>query len=355
MIISVLLAALSLPGVSSAQGPKPGDTAMYPPSTGPYKVGVTMRQWVAENRNDGTTVTVWIWYPAKVDDKAVAAPYLIDDVSRVKFKASLEQLGWGPDIDILMKQLESLSLGAFQDAAISEAQVTYPVVIYSNGLGYPLNQAHQIRELASHGYIIVDINHFYKGALRFPDIEEIGPLANDIVFVLDQLEKLNRGEIKDNLVGHFDLAHIGVTGWSVGGGVVYRASVQDDRIKAGFSEDGPVLVSSKPDDRPWLFIEVDNNPLMMYTKSEQPVYLLQIAGFVHMSLGDIALWSGARKTDRYFSGEMTGNRAVQILNAYLVAFFDQYLRGSQQPLLAGPSTDFPEVTITSRNTRSAMN
>jgi hypothetical protein len=68
------------------------------------------------------------------------------------------------------------------------------------------NQAHQIRELASHGYIIVDINHFYEDAFRLPDMSSIGPFADDIIFVLDQLEKLNRGEIKDNLVGHLDLS-----------------------------------------------------------------------------------------------------------------------------------------------------
>jgi hypothetical protein len=138
------------------------------------------------------------------------------------------------------------------------------------------------------------------------------------------------------------------------GGVVYQASLLDERIKAGISEDGVSLGANEPDDRPWLFIQAQYDPLQAYTKSEQPVYLLRITGFVHMSLGDIALWSGVRKTGRYFSGDMTGNRAVQILNSYLVAFFDEYLKGIKQPLLDGPSPDFPEVTLKSRNTRSAM-
>ena len=38
-------------------------------------------------------------------------------------------------------------------------------------------------------------------------------------------------------------------------------------------------------------------------------------------------------------------RAVQVVNAYLLAFFDEHLKGEQSPLLDGPSPDYPEVSI----------
>ena len=38
-------------------------------------------------------------------------------------------------------------------------------------------------------------------------------------------------------------------------------------------------------------------------------------------------------------------RGLTILNAYIVAFFDRYLKGEEQPLLQGPSADYPEVEI----------
>ena len=48
-------------------------------------------------------------------------------------------------------------------------------------------------------------------------------------------------------------------------------------------------------------------------------------------------------------GEIDGLRALQITNAYTLAFFDRYLRDRPSPLLAGPSPDHPEVEFESRN------
>ncbi|HEY2491792.1 MAG TPA: hypothetical protein VGI33_02540 [Paenibacillus sp.] len=35
---------------------------------------------------------------------------------------------------------------------------------------------------------------------------------------------------------------------------------------------------------------------------------------------------------------------IDITRSYVRAFFDQYLKGEQQPLLDGPSPQFPEAT-----------
>ena len=50
----------------------------------------------------------------------------------------------------------------------------------------------------------------------------------------------------------------------------------------------------------------------------------------------------------FIFGSIDPTRAVAITNAYLVAFFDQYLGGTHEPLLASPSTDYPEVTFAKR-------
>ena len=49
-------------------------------------------------------------------------------------------------------------------------------------------------------------------------------------------------------------------------------------------------------------------------------------------------------------GDATGLEAVEALNAYLLAFFDTYLKGERSPLLDGPSADYPDVRFQSRNT-----
>ena len=48
-------------------------------------------------------------------------------------------------------------------------------------------------------------------------------------------------------------------------------------------------------------------------------------------------------------GSVEPVRAVEIMNAYVLAFFDHTLKGEDEPLLEGASDDYPDVTIASRN------
>ena len=47
---------------------------------------------------------------------------------------------------------------------------------------------------------------------------------------------------------------------------------------------------------------------------------------------------------RYSNIEINAARAITITNAYVLAFFDRYLRGRRQPLLEGNVQKFTEVT-----------
>jgi hypothetical protein len=49
-----------------------------------------------------------------------------------------------------------------------------------------------------------------------------------------------------------------------------------------------------------------------------------------------------------FIGSIQPERGLEITNAYLVAFFDQYLKGSKSGLLQGYSPMYPEVQFDSR-------
>jgi hypothetical protein len=42
-------------------------------------------------------------------------------------------------------------------------------------------------------------------------------------------------------------------------------------------------------------------------------------------------------------GPIDGKRGLHVSNAYTLAFFDTYLKGTGSPLLQGSSTDYPEV------------
>ena len=79
-----------------------------------------------------------------------------------------------------------------------------------------------------------------------------------------------------------------------------------------------------------------------------PAYNLIFDGFGHMDFTDFALYPGISSPDPYLLGTVEGLRAAHVVNAYLLAFFDQYLKGEASPLLSGPSSEFPEVEFEAR-------
>jgi len=80
-----------------------------------------------------------------------------------------------------------------------------------------------------------------------------------------------------------------------------------------------------------------------------PAYNLVFDGFGHMDFTDFTLYPGIASPDPYLIGGVEGSRAAQVINAYLLAFFDQYLKGEASSLLDGPSSDYPEVEFEARN------
>ena len=71
------------------------------------------------------------------------------------------------------------------------------------------------------------------------------------------------------------------------------------------------------------------------------VYLLTVKGAMHNSFSDMPFIA----PERYSNIEINAARALLITNAYILAFFDSYLRGRPQPLLEGNAQMFPEVTL----------
>ena len=44
-------------------------------------------------------------------------------------------------------------------------------------------------------------------------------------------------------------------------------------------------------------------------------------------------------------GTINGTRSINILATYISAFFNMALKGQNEPLLMGPSTAYPEVSL----------
>ena len=338
-------------------------TTNYTPN-GPYQVGVTSRQWIDENReefytddpNDNKTVTVWIWYPADVEENIEPAPYLeepekywaIDDLS----------LQLGTTRAEVEAYMSTLVLSAYQDAPVSTAMTQYPVVVYFDPLsGLPINQSAQVQDLASHGYIVVSILHAYGFDVAFGEQMSVGDASfdysfvnwmdnalPDVSFTIDQLEKLNSEE---QFAQRLDLDNIGLSGYSLGGSIAAMATAEDDRIKAAISQDGlPPDFDFARIHQPYLIFEVDGDFQDAFVQFAGPTYLVTSDQLIHDSFSDDIYWPHNLDLPPEI---VDASRGTQIINAYVIAFFNHYLKGENQVLLQGTSDDYPEVSVESRN------
>jgi dienelactone hydrolase len=165
--------------------------------------------------------------------------------------------------DFAFDHLHLVKTHSKENLGLSVQQPSYPVVLFSHGAGTTMEvQTSQSEDLASHGYIVVAIDHTYVSAATvFPDrivsqkeattnfnipepaeiITQI--MADDSKFVMEQLGEMNEGKINSIFKGKLDLDSIGALGHSVGGAVAYNLAINDNRVKAAIDLDGTVFIT----------------------------------------------------------------------------------------------------------------
>jgi predicted dienelactone hydrolase len=375
-------------GVSSRQ--ITSGEIVLPTPTGRYRVGrasfhridSSRPETFTEDPTDNRQVLFHIWYPAEPAGGTVAA-YVDslpdDEVFRYSFVG----------IERLMKTRSH----AFTGVKVSGARKRYPVIIFSHGLGRV--SAHYtafLENLASHGYVVVGVDSpFFSSALKMPDgriiqnksqryqrrgarEEEAVIQAQDLIFVLNELERMNKSDSDIGLAGRLDLRHVGVFGHSRGGFTAPHACLLDSRFRACLNLDGYPLtpaVMEKGIRQPYMHIEemapwlppptdeqlttsnqtreeankqareAEQQREKTFSKMSSGVYLVTVKGAMHNSFSDMPFVS----PERYSNIEINAERALTITNAYILAFFDRYLRGRRQSLLKAPGPMFPEVTL----------
>ena len=72
-------------------------------------------------------------------------------------------------------------------------------------------------------------------------------------------------------------------------------------------------------------------------------YQIMIRGARHFNFTDNSVFYAPFLKLLGGLGTIDGRRFLAISTAYTAAFFDHALKGQAEPLLAGPSTQFPEV------------
>ncbi|MFQ5408814.1 MAG: alpha/beta hydrolase family protein [Anaerolineales bacterium] len=357
-----------------------------PAATGPYAVGTVTQHLVDSARRETYSgrsdepreLMVQLWYPVEPPAPAAArAPYL--DHIDVIGPALAESVG----LPALFLDHVALSLtDAVLEADVSRAETSYPVVVFSHGWT-SIRSLHTTlaMELASHGYVVVGIDHPYGAAVTvFPDgravfvNEEALPFgapdeefqraantladvwATDVQFVLDTLASANKDDPRFG--GRLDLGHVGMFGHSTGGGSMLEFCARDDRCTALLAMDAwfppvsdAVLSSGIP--QPLLFMHSEvwstavNDALRDRFLAAQTAetYELTIAGTQHYDFTDTGLLTPFAPRLGLRKGPIDAERGLRIVNAYALAFFDSFLKGAPSDLLAGPSAEYPEVDL----------
>ncbi len=254
--LSVLFSGISLTLGILTPVPSP-----YPIS-GPHPVGTREIHLVDPDRvelygEDPTApreLMVQVWYPAapeKSDRRASWMPGIQSAAPAIAEKLDLPSF--------TLDHLKYVNANAFWEAPFLISEEPYPLLIFSHGWeGFKEQNIYQVEELASHGYVVVGINHTY-GAIHtlFPDGRQVAvnhdalpdgvsdqeydrasdilshQWSEDIDLVLDVLTELNQSKEQEWIpAGSLDLDKVGVFGHSTGGGAAVRFCLTDVRCQA---------------------------------------------------------------------------------------------------------------------------
>ena len=375
-------------------------TDTLPKPSGKYFVGVTYLSFVDNNRKElfdnnresNREITIKAWYPS--DTESNHEPYIL----KTEAAFAIEYLQF-PEI------FNRLKTNSSRDVPLSSKENKYPILIFSHGFGEHYSQnSILMEELASHGYIVFSISHHYEckfssypdGRLIYIDMNSLrlqkimqemsnpkamelyqkmfsasndeermqvfvetskiiptglieGPKnwAEDISFFMDQLENMNKEDktFKDKL----SLDRIGVFGMSMGGLASSEISLSDKRIKACVNIDGGIYGAAleKEIQIPTMFL--NSKRFLGYgniftSKSKTDCYSLSVKESDHYNLTDYSLYPVPAV--EFLLGSIDGGKTLEIMNVFVLGFFDKYLMENKDITLVTQAQLYPEIELT---------
>lgn len=357
-----------------------------PKPTGPYPVGTTILYFKDASRVEDASSTpgqprelmVQLWYPAGATSNRLAG-------YRQARETSLSS-----------SYQSAIATNSRRDAPVASMGAPFAVILFNHGWGgRRTNDTFLTEELASHGYVVASIDHTYNASLvAFPDGRQVhGNAAGEIGdpegstpeqvraiwdkelakqeaderFVLDRLEAMSQAAATP-WSGKLNTHQAGAMGHSFGGSAATDICALDPRVRASINMDG------------WFFGAIRargaNQPLMFMDTSEDYVgtppdpnakvsaaldaadsadllqsmrsyggYVVTFQGAQHEDFTDQGLVSPLRRFSH--SGRIPARQMETIVRAYVVAFFDQTLRGEHPGILNAKPGPYPQAVLES--------
>ena len=334
-----------------------------PEPSGSFRIGtrvsnwedVEREEWFTDKEGDLRKIVIQVWYPSDtVSGNPV--PYL--DNAQHRLVPISEQIGLPP---FLIRHIKDVQSNSYANSPLKISDELYPLVIFSHGLGgMRMQNTIQMEELASHGYVVLAVDHPYDANVTlFADghtadyrakmrsqvkkedfwsvrLPQINTRIADLIFILDQIEKIqNTG---DTFWKQVDLTRVGVMGHSFGGGTAIGASIKDDRFNVCIALDGwlePIEESliNEGMDNPFLYIgrsEWDQplnyeNLEKLITNSSAPAEKLLLEGTQHFDYADIPHFTSV-SSKIGLSGSIPSSELLDTMNTRIISFFGEYLQ-----------------------------
>ncbi|MBL7013140.1 MAG: dienelactone hydrolase family protein [Candidatus Marinimicrobia bacterium] len=235
-----------------------------PEPDGQFSVGTETFHWVDSSRqewftqeieNDVREIMVQVWHPTAKNNNTNKTPYFDFVQQRAR---GLTQAGGLPSF--FANHLGLIKTNSSPNAQLAKTSTKMPIIIVSHGITGSRHLHSSLNEhFASEGYIVFGVDHSFDANLTiFPDgriadyrsdlygnpdslqirTQQMKTRTNDVIYILNQIDKMNSGEIKSKYLAKLDLDNIGIIGHSYGGATAINASAIDSRLKACFALDG---------------------------------------------------------------------------------------------------------------------
>lgn len=356
-----------------------------PAPSGPYQVGTTIyeltdssRRELYSGKDEARRFQIQVWYPAEPSPSDERAPWMNHADVYAPFISTYIQLP-----SFFLDHLALVKIPAYKNSRVASSNTGFPVVLFSHGWnGFNAQNSGQALQLASHGFVVVGVQHTYGAVVTVFEDGTIAPnnpqalprdapdeiydpaadkladqWAGDLGFALDFMTTEN-ARSNSHFFRALDLSKVGVYGHSTGGGAAIEFCGRDTRCIALLGMDPfmrPVstAVLERGISQPAFFMfsqrwaddvgSLNNNQFRpFFDRSTSAMGAVYIEGTTHYDFSDLPLLSPL--APRFgLKGPIDGRRVITILDDYLLSFFDQTLRQSSSALFDTGGHKYDEV------------
>src|SRR5690606_11945176 len=126
----------------------------------------TARTEIYSGSEEPRRFMVQVWYPADVGESSERAPWMTNAEIYAPAIATYIDLP-----SFFLDHLELVDIPAYKDAPVAVRDGGFPVILFSHGWnGFNAQNTGQALELASHGFVVIGIQHTYGAVITvFPD------------------------------------------------------------------------------------------------------------------------------------------------------------------------------------------